>query len=36
MSEVIDNKKQKRLITEGTDRFNFKPRDGIEFLMEKV
>lgn len=34
MSEVIDQKKQKRLITEGTELFNNSPKKGIEFLCK--
>lgn len=34
ISEVIDRKKQKKLIIEGTELFNSKPQHGIEFLSE--
>ncbi|CAD5221044.1 unnamed protein product [Bursaphelenchus xylophilus] len=34
MSELIDQKKQKRLINEGTELFNKNPKKGIEFLCE--
>lgn len=34
MSEVIDQKKQKKVIGEGTDLFNKKPKKGINYLCE--
>ncbi|CAD5214902.1 unnamed protein product [Bursaphelenchus okinawaensis] len=34
MSELIDQKKQKRLIIEGTELFNKNPKKGIEYLCE--
>ncbi|CAI5445758.1 unnamed protein product [Caenorhabditis angaria] len=35
MSEIIDQKKRKRIIAEGTELFNQSPKKGIEFLREK-
>ncbi|KHN78013.1 Golgi-specific brefeldin A-resistance guanine nucleotide exchange factor 1 [Toxocara canis] len=35
IGEVIERKKQKRIITEGTDLFNQDPKKGVEFLREK-
>uniref|UniRef100_A0A915C108 SEC7 domain-containing protein n=2 Tax=Parascaris univalens TaxID=6257 RepID=A0A915C108_PARUN len=35
IGEVIERKKQKRIITEGTDLFNQDPKKGVEFLKEK-
>ncbi|CAI2349170.1 unnamed protein product [Caenorhabditis sp. 36 PRJEB53466] len=35
MTEVIDQKKRKKLIAEGTELFNQSPKKGIEFLREK-
>jgi brefeldin A-resistance guanine nucleotide exchange factor 1 len=34
ISEVIAQKKQKRLITEGTELFNKSPKKGLEYLCE--
>lgn len=36
LAEMIDVKKQKRLMTEGTELFNrHSPQKGVEFLCEK-
>uniref|UniRef100_A0A8R1DN99 SEC7 domain-containing protein n=1 Tax=Caenorhabditis japonica TaxID=281687 RepID=A0A8R1DN99_CAEJA len=35
MSEIIDQKKRKRLIVEGTELFNQNPKKGVTFLREK-
>lgn len=35
MSEVIDRKKRKKLVAEGTELFNTSPTKGIQFLSEK-
>lgn len=35
ISEIIDRKKRKKLVIEGTELFNLKPEKGIEFLSEK-
>lgn len=35
MCEIIDRKKQKQIVTEGTEIFNSNPNKGIEFLSEK-
>ncbi|MFH4973909.1 hypothetical protein AB6A40_000618 [Gnathostoma spinigerum] len=35
LSEVIERKKHKRIITEGTEMFNQDPKKGINFLMER-
>lgn len=35
MSEIIDQKKQKQIVTEASELFNSNPGKGIEFLFEK-
>ncbi|PAV79155.1 hypothetical protein WR25_16601 isoform J [Diploscapter pachys] len=36
MSEVIDQKKRKRIFAEGTELFNQSPKEGIAYLREKA
>ncbi|CEF66676.1 Golgi-specific brefeldin A-resistance guanine nucleotide exchange factor 1 [Strongyloides ratti] len=35
LSQVIHQKKQKKIITEGTELFNQSPKSGIQYLIEK-